>query len=115
MKKGETSGISRETDLPVVITLTGTNFGTSSNDNLKVNIYPVNEDRKLPFVAEGSRILSHSHTQIKFQLPPGYGKGCTITVTVAGRESDPATDKFDYNSPIVTNVSETSLFSIFFF
>ena len=71
-----------------------------------MNIYPpLNEARTLPFVASGpSFLLSHTHTSIVFQLPPGYGQGCTIRVNVAGRESAPGPTLFDYNAPVVVNV-----------
>ena len=82
---GPTSGRSHTTGdtpgVPVVITLTGTNFGTSENANIQVNVYPsASEQRVLPFVSQGKQIISHDHTSIAFQLPPGYGAGYVFTV-----------------------------------
>jgi len=102
--KGPTSGISSELNRPVVITIIGSNFGTSNNTNLRVLFYPKGEKRTEPFIASGAMIISHDHTKIVYQLPPGYGKNCEVVVDVAGRTSTPGSTTFDYNNPEVSNV-----------
>ena len=102
---GTTSGLSSENNSPLVITITGNNFGTSENSDIEVRFYPgAGEDRTAPFVSSVAMILSHDHTTIVFQQPPGYSRGCTIRVVVAGRESAVGPLTFDYNVPVVTNI-----------
>ena len=98
---------------PQLMTITGRNFGTIENEEIQINFYPnVNEARTLPFVSSGAMIISHTHTEIVFQQPPGYGINCKVTVVVAGRESIPHPDmNFNFIAPTVTNVSFLSFFS----
>ncbi|MGC3958876.1 MAG: IPT/TIG domain-containing protein [Verrucomicrobiota bacterium] len=72
-----------------VITLRGTNFGTSGT------------------VSIGGKPASvvttnWSHTQIQCVLPPGQGVNQSVVVTTAGQSSPAAS--FNYGDPIITNV-----------
>jgi hypothetical protein len=75
------------------ITLTGSNFGL--NPIVKVG------SSVAPLAPAGS-----SHTQIVCTLPAGQGIGKSVTVTVAGTESNAL--NLDYGAPVITGITPAS-------
>ncbi len=78
--KGPTSG--------QIITIVGDNFGAQS--------------ATVSFGSDSCAVQSQDHDRIVCEVPPGVGKGHTLSVTLDGQSSEPSS--FSYDAPVITEV-----------
>ena len=100
-----TSGKTRTTGEPIVITVSGTNFGTSTNNNIEVVFRTVTETPTKEFIVPSSSFLTRSHTKLTFHIPEGFGAPVNILVRVRGQLSSVVAQTFAYEAPIVDSIA----------
>ena len=89
----------------IVGTLTGTNFGTKDNDDVQIVFKTVGIVPAVTFVATNVDIRNITdHTEMKFYIPPGYGKVIHVFVEVAKQLSSDFVP-FTYNDPSVSDIA----------
>ena len=118
-KTVSTSGKDANGD-PVEMTITGSNFGTNANEEIKVIFKTLTESPNLEFIVQATQMVTagpndangaattitgRSHTQLKFPIPEGYGSSVDILVVVRGQTSAVVTEKFAYIAPTVTSIA----------
>ena len=88
-----------------IATLTGSNFGTSTNQNVNIIFTTEGEEPNRIFTVPRKDIISINalHTEMKFYLPPGYGLSVNVIVKVDGQPST-TTLPFSYDAPKITSI-----------
>jgi hypothetical protein len=100
-----TSGQTRTTGEPIVMIITGTDFGTSTNSNSEVVFRTKLETPTKEFIVPSTSFISRSHTELTFHIPEGFGASVEVLVRVHGQTSLAISQKFVYEAPIVDNIA----------
>ena len=87
------------------MTVRGTNFGTSTNNNIEVVFRTVTETPTKEFIVPSSSFLTRSHTELTFHIPEGFGAPVNILVRVRGQLSSVVAQTFAYEAPIVDSIA----------
>jgi hypothetical protein len=103
-KQGPTSGIDAATGQPILMTITGSNFGRPEASGVReVRITPPSNSAT-PYVIKVSTFVEETHTKLAFYMPEGYGQKDTVEVNVVNQAWGNAALTFDYTRPTIKSV-----------
>jgi hypothetical protein len=88
----------------ITMTITGTNLGTNG-----YVLFQATNPTDSNIVVSNSSILSHTDSQITFNMPAGYGDSLHVIAVIGGQISSPTQYAFVYDPPQVLGWSRNGM------